>query len=174
MKPHHQHPGQGPKPRPRPHQPKEVPFATRLIDANGGFSLAVDGSVTPVEFSFVPADDLVVTELSLIFEGNGKIAFGDYFAHLNAALTNGVGIVLQTQGVDVQAGFKTTRDLLEYSSPEGFYVGDGGAKSIVKATRKFTQGLALKDRYGDGIKLVVQDDLTGFSYAIASVLGYTA
>jgi hypothetical protein len=151
-----------------------VPFATRLIDADGEFSLAVDGFVTPVEFTFVPDDDLVVTELSLIFEGNGKISLGDSFAHLNTALTNGVGIVLRSQGIDVPAGFRATRDLLEYSSPEGFLYVEAGGKSVVKATRKFTQGLRLNDRHGDGIKLVVQDDLTGFSYAIASVLGYTA
>lgn len=166
------------RPQPRPYNPRGVPFSTRLVDANGSFSLAVDGSVNPVEFDFEPDDNLLVTELSLIFEADGRVAFGDNFAHLKGALANGVGIELQTQGVDVAAGFRTTRDLLEYASPEGFYVsdidgGEAGGKTIVKATRKFTRGLTLVERRGDHIKLVVKDNLTGFSYAIASVLGYT-
>lgn len=166
-----------PRPQPRPYRPRGVPFSTRLVDANGSFSLAVDGSVNPVEFDFEPDDDLAVTELSLIFEADGPVVFGDNFAQLKA-LVKGIEIELQTQGVDVKARFGTTRDLLEYSVPGGFYVSDvdgsdAGGKSIVKATRKFTRPLMLMERRGDHIKLVVKDDLTGFSYAIASVLGYT-
>lgn len=163
---------QRPNPNPHPHRPSGLPFATRLLDANQSFSLAVDGSAAPIDFQFVPADDLTVTELALIFEGTGPIDFGDNFTFIKE-LANGIDIQLQSYGIDVVARFKTTRDLLEYTSPDGFYVASGGGRHIVKATRKFTQGLMLRDRTSDFIKLTVKDDLTKLTYGVASVMGYT-
>lgn len=160
------------KPKPKPHHPKDIPFATRLLDANMNFSLTVDGSAGAIDYEFVPDDDVVVTELALMFEDNGQLAYGDKFLSL-AALANGVTIELQSHGQVVTAGFATTRDLLEYSSPDGFYTDAGGGLYIVKATRQFSQGLRLRDRHGDYIKLTVADDLTGLAYGVASVLGYT-
>jgi hypothetical protein len=170
MTKHHGNPHQRPKP-PRPHG--DVPFASRLIDQAGNFSLVVDGSANPIDYTFVPADDLVVTELALMFEGNGPIDFGDKFASIDM-LMNGIAIELQSYGHVIQANFTTTRDLMEYSSPCGFQIESGGGSNIIKATRHFTQGLTLRDRYGDHIKLVVRDNLTKLTYGIASVLGYTA
>jgi len=159
-----------PRPNPQPHG--AVPFASRLIDQAGNFSLVVDGSAGPIDYTFVPADDLVVTELALMFEGNGPIDFGDNFA-FTKMLMNGIVIELRSYGHVINANFTTTRDLLEYSSPCGFQVENGGGRHIVKATRHFSQGLTLKDRYGDHVKLTVRDDLTKMTYGIASILGYT-
>jgi len=161
-------------PYPYPHQRKDLPFSARLIDANMNSSLIVDGSTAPIDYAFVPPDDIVVTELALLFECNGPIEFGDHFINLHGALMNGMQVELQTYGVPVAATFQTTRDLLEYSSPDGFYVGSGGGRHIIKATRRFTQGLVLRDKTADYIKLTIKDDLTSLTYGIASVLGYTA
>ena len=163
--PHHH------KPKPKPHN-KDVPFAARLVDANMNTSLVVDGSAAPIEYLFVPPDDVVVTELALIFEGHGAIEFGDNFVTLKA-LVNGIDIELQSYGMPIVFTFKTTRNLLEIASPDGFFVGDGGGRAIVKATRRFTEGLVLRDKRSDFIKLTVEDDLTGLTYGVASVLGYT-
>ena len=181
--PHH-HGRPHPHPNPRPHQPKDIPFATRLLDANNNFSLLVDGSAGAVDFTFVPADDLTVTELSLIFVTADEAAedeaierdaidFGNRFIGQDGPLDNGIDIELQSYGQVIGASFKTTRDLLEYSSPAGFYTEEGIGSYVVKATRQFSQGLRLRDRYGDSIKLTVKDDLTKLGYGIASVLGYT-
>jgi hypothetical protein len=170
--PHPHHPHNKPKPNPRPHNPKGIPFATRLLDANLNSSLIVDGSTSPIDYQFVPADDLTVTELALIFEDNGQLAYGDKFLSL-AALTNGILIELQSYGQVVRAPFSTTRDLIEYASPGGFYTDSGGGRYIVKAARHFTQGLQLRDRHQDYIKLTVADNLTGLAHGVASVLGYT-
>jgi len=167
-KPHHPH-----HPHHQPQPKNGLPFAARLLDANHSSSLVVDGSAAPIDFTFIPPDDVMITELALIFEGKGPIDFGDRFACLNTALTNGFDVQLQSYGVPVAVNFKTTRDLLEYSSPDGFYTGDGGGHFIVKATRRFTQGLFLRDKRSDHIKLTVNDDLTKLTYAVASVLGYT-
>ena len=167
--PHHSH---RPKPKPKPHHPKDIPFATRLLDANMSASLTVDGSAGAIDYEFIPDDDLTVTELALMFEFTGQLAYGDKFLNIDA-LTNGIIIELQSHGQLVNAAFATTRDLLEYSSPDGFYTDAGGGRYIVKATRQFTQGLRLRDRHGDYIKLTVADDLTGLAYGVASVLGYT-
>ena len=170
--PHPYHPHQPrPNPNPKPHQPKDVPFATRLIDATNNFSLAIDASAGAVDFTFVPADDLTVTELALIFEGKGQFAFDQFFTL--PALVAGIKIELQSYGQVVGAVMQTTRDMLEYASPAGFYTAHENGSSIVKATRQFSHGLTLHDRYGDYIKLTVSDDLSKLSYGIASVLGYT-
>jgi hypothetical protein len=133
----------------------------------------VDGSAAPVEFMFVPADDVKVTELSLIFEDKGQFGFGDSFLGQEGPLVNGLDIELQSHGESVVANFKTTRELLEYASPDGFYTGEGKGTYVIKATRQFSKGLKLKDRDGDFIKLTIQDDLTKLGYGVASVLGYT-
>jgi len=167
----HPHSKKPPKPPKPPKHPKDLPFATRLFDVNFNTSLLVNGSAAPVEYALVPEDDIIVTELALIFEANGQLAFGDNFVKL-PALVNGIEIEIQSFGEVVTANFKATRDLVEYASPGGFYT-EGSGTFIVKATRQFSQGLKLRDRYGDFIKLTVQDDLTALSYGVASVLGYT-
>lgn len=157
--------------KPKPHKPAEVPFATRLVDDNGSFSLVVDGT-TPIDFGFVPDDDVVCTELSLLFEDNGQFKYGDNFLSVGA-LANGIEIEIQSYGRVLSATFHTTRDLVEYASPGGFWTDSGGGRSIVKATRRFSEGVRLRDRYADYIKLTVSDNLTAMPYGIASVLGYS-
>jgi hypothetical protein len=159
------------KKKPPPKHPKDIPFAARLLDANSNPSLLVDGSTTAVDYTFAPDDDVNVAELTLVFQGTGQITYNQFLEL--TALANGVAIEIQTSGELVNAAFTTTRELLEYSSPDGFYVDKDANSYIVKATRQFSQGLRLRDRFGDFVKLTVADDLSRLTYGVASVLGYT-
>jgi len=157
------------------------PIATRLDNA-GDTELAVDGSTTPVAFSFdaLADDDAVITELQLIFEDNSDIDFGNRFMGLGSGsqLPNGIEVEVKTEEalIHIQT-IKATRGLLRFSSAGNFELHSGaGFRYIVKASRSFPDGLMIR-RAGsyptnDYFKVTINDDLSGLTYGVATVFGF--
>lgn len=139
---------------------------------NGGSSqMAVNGSITPIEFT-IPAeasDDLIVTSLLFeAFDGGVKI---DNFLGLNSELDNGILIEVKSQDETFQfLPIKTTQEFDSH-----FSFGSGRSFSIVFASGNdsmvarfgldapFTlkkQGTYASDDY---IKVIIRDNLSSIS-----------
>lgn len=140
---------------------------------NGGSSnMAVNGSVTPVVFSYEPGanDDSHVEVMCLIAEFTGAAAIGNKFlADAVGTLTN--GLLIEAKADDVVYSFgnaKRTRDLIEFSQPQGGLNLITGTSSLIQIFFFIPEGLTLCKAgtfaSPDFIKATVRDDLRSISF----------
>jgi hypothetical protein len=133
-----------------------------LRDSGGSENLIVNGSPTPIEFSFDadPTDDLYLLDLKMVFIC-GAIQFGqDKFSNRNP-LTEGIKIELRTNSITAQlALIKTNEDFMFFCG------GTRDCSLIVASVDILTTGLGLSGAVklvggsGDFVKVTVQDNLT--------------
>ena len=141
---------------------------------NGGNSsnLAVNGSVTPVVFSYTAGaeKDSHVDVMCLIAEFTGSPAIGNKFlADALGTLTN--GLLIEAKADDVAYSFgtlKRTRDLIECSQPQGGLNVITGTTSLLQVFFFIPEGLKLCKAgtfaTDDFIKATVRDDLRGLAF----------
>ena len=135
-----------------------------LIDGDG--SANIDGSVTPVNFYITPnAGDLMeVVELSIELSDGGTPSIDEY-GNIGSALTNGVQIFLERDGVATPLGLPIVdnRGLINLG-PELTYIELAANERVVKATfniRDFAKnGVTLDSTTGDKLGIIIQDDLS--------------
>jgi len=145
-----------------------------LEDSGGSEDMLVDGSVTPVEFSYSPAAGIVIAVESVLvvftsddFEFDGA-SFGP-----NAALTNGFDFKLTIDA--------STTTLFTIKQNEDFLrvpgripvINNTGPKDLLSAAFVFGGLIKLDGTEGDEISVVVNDDMTSvkFKYLTATVYG---
>jgi hypothetical protein len=140
---------------------------------NGGSAnMAVNGSSTPVVFSYSPGNDLDVEihSMCLIAEFTGTPAIGNKFlADAVGTLTN--GLLLEAKDGDVSFSFgtlKRTRDLIEISTPQGGFNIISGTTSLVQIFIFIPPGMRLVKQGAfpndDFVRATVRDDLRSISY----------
>ena len=94
-------------------QPSAISDQFQEHALNGGKSLNVDGSVTPVEFRVLcdPVYDKYITNMRMWFQDNG-IKFGQFMG-INGSLANGIDIIIRSQNLErtlLAEPIRTTED----------------------------------------------------------------
>ena len=130
---------------------------------NGGSDdLRVDGSTTPVAFTY-GADatyDISILDVKFVLAAN-SITFGtNYFGSESGPLSNGVLVEVTSNGntgtVDT---LKTNEDFVFFASPGGFnWI--VSSKDMIYSGWLVGGGLKLYAGTGDNIKVTIRDDLT--------------
>jgi hypothetical protein len=141
---------------------------------NGSNSnMAVNGSVTPKEFSYTATGtefDINLEVMCLIAEFSGSPAIGNKFiADAIGTLTNGLLVEAKVDDVTYTFGnLKRTRDLIEVSQPQGGFNVIAGTTSLLQiffymphSTRLVKHGIYGAD---DFIKATVRDDLSSLTF----------
>jgi hypothetical protein len=138
-------------------------FPSRKFITNAGSkNMAVDGSVTPVVFSYAPppATLFTVGELILNATGTGTIAqplteFWNF-----AALANGLSIEFMINGVMVSESgiIKNNFDMIQYVGAE--FLGKVlGTRNVVRGGFDFIPHFTLNGDRGDYFRVIVNDNL---------------
>jgi len=129
---------------------------------NGGSpDLLVDGSVTPVEFTYDSdaTDDISIQEIHFTLASN-SITFGsDYFGATSGPLTNGtlVQVVTELGTVDLY-NLKQNESFVNFASPGGFqWV--VSSKDLMSSAYVVGGGLVLRAGTTDKVKVTVRDDI---------------
>jgi hypothetical protein len=166
------------------------PYANRSIDdipsliiaqqirlaGGGSANMAVNGSVTPVVFEYLPSNnyDVEITALSFLFEDVTAFVFGNNFIRSGLAqLTN--GLLLEVKAADQTVtwqNMKRTRDVVEICDDFDIVA---GTVNFFRARIHLPKSLRLS-RAGtyaqpDFIRVTVQDNLTTFDFAEAHFQG---
>lgn len=124
-------------------------------------SLLVDGSGTPVTFSY-EADatyDISIQEIHFTLASN-SITFGsDYFGATSGPLTNGVLIEVDTEaGTTVLYTLKQNESFVNFASPGGFQW-IVSSKDLLSSAYVIGGGLVLRGGTTDKVRVVVRDDI---------------
>jgi len=125
-------------------------------------SLLVDGSVTPVAFTYTADStyDISVQEIKFTLVSK-RVTFGkDYFGAVSGPLTNGLLVeATVNDGTTVILGdIHQNEDFVNFASPGGFeWV--VSAKDMMSASYVSGGGLRLIAGTSDNIKVTVQDDI---------------
>jgi len=127
----------------------------------GSPSLLVDGSVTPVVFTYTahPTQDISLQEVKFVMAANG-ITFGtDYFGATAGPLPNGLLVEVTAGGVTgTVALLQQNEDFVNFASPGGFeWV--VSSKDLLASTWLVGGGLKLEAGSADKVQITVQDDI---------------
>ena len=146
-----------------------------LEDSGGSSDLGVDGSGTPVEFTFDadPTDDIRLASLRFVLICNTIRTDVGSFGPLNSALTNGVKVEVRSNSVTTQiALLKETVHFLGFHGPSSQPFDRSGSYDQMIIQHSFG-GTKLFAGTGDFVKVTVQDDLSSnqFEYFFVSVAG---
>ena len=140
---------------------------------NGGSEdQAVNGSVTPVRFSYSPPTGYELICARIVFYMEGTTAFDSNLFGDITALTNGWAI--EMNGVEAMSA-KTNRDLGTYMyDMKGDEIYGKVNRTIIGrfSFNKFTDGAdGITIRDGESFITVVRDDLSSLTYLEAKIMG---
>lgn len=151
----------------------------------GSTSLKVNGSVTPVEFTFpmVATEDIYIREIRFFGSGNG-IKFGQFLSQSGGGLTNGIKIQIKTDNQFIELPLiKTTedfRDKFAFGTADNFQltVQSGGDSFLAVFYADAPFPLRHIGTFGPGnddyLKVFIQDNLTAGLIKLDSlVFGYS-
>lgn len=130
-------------------------------DGASSENLLVDGSGTPVEFTYDadPTYDISLQEIKFVMASN-SITFGtDYFGAVSGPLTNGL-LVEVTAGGSTGTVFniKQNEGFVNFASPGGFeWI--VSSKDLLASTWLVGGGLVLRAGTADEVKVTVRDDI---------------
>jgi hypothetical protein len=128
---------------------------------SGSNSLLVDGSVTPVVFTY-DSDatyDISIQEIKFTLVGN-VISFGsNYFGSTPGPLTNGLLVqVVTVDGTITLYNLRQNESFVNFASPGGFeWV--VSSKDMMTSNYLIGGGLKLRANSGDQVKVTVRDDI---------------
>jgi hypothetical protein len=132
-----------------------------FVKASGSDSLLVNGSVTPVIFTYA-ADaikDISLQELKFVLSANG-VAFGtNYFGSIAGPLTNGLLVEVVAGGnTGTVYNLLQNESFVNFASPGGFeWV--VSSKDLMASTWLVGGGLKLVHGTSDVVRVTVRDDL---------------
>ena len=147
-----------------------------LTDSGGDHNMLVDGSVTPVAFTFEPPTGVTISvqEILVIFTADDFAFDGASFGP-NTALANGIKVETTLDG--------TTTEIFNIIQNEDYLripgriplVNNTGPKDVLGVAFQFGGLLKLVQADGDNITITVRDDLTSvkLKYLTATVFGAT-
>lgn len=138
-------------------------YVNTFIQNIGSANLIVNGSVTPVVFTF-PADaykDIQLSELRFAITTQDFTFDGKSFGS-TTMLTNGVLVEIVAGGVTYfVANIKQNEDWLFYNSPTGVTLNNTGPKDILAMGFFLGDNLVLKAGTSDCVRITIRDNLTG-------------
>jgi hypothetical protein len=153
-------------------------FEQLLLDG-ATIDMAVDGSVTPVDYTYTVPTDQRIRVSRMVFsveDGNAKFDAAD-FGQIGGGLSNGVEISNTPDGgsPDILTNWKNNRDMrhsMPFFQQQSEQIGQGGEYIGVWPISDILsggKGLYLND--GDTFTVTVQDDLTPLSFMSGRILG---
>lgn len=159
--------------------PKVSMFRTWFTDSSGSHNINVDGSTTPVAFSF-DADayvDFQVNEVHIILQGEGMVGNTSYKnfgnGHING-LTNGILFQITLSGVTFDWFLHPIKKLGQF-----FHYQDDWQEVESMVTTEidmfssfYMQDILLRAGTTDKIEIIIQDDLSNFNDAEIMVTGH--
>lgn len=134
-----------------------------LVNSTPSDNMAVDGSVTPVDFIYSPPPGTIYTvfEISLTATGTGNFdqALTKFWSF--PALTNGISIKTRVKGIEIlqPSIIKSNFDMIEYLKAN-FREKAFGSKNIVTGGFAFPATFTLNSEYGDFFSMTISDNLT--------------
>lgn len=146
------------------------------LQDGGSSNMLVDGSSTPVEFSFDadPTSDIALSELRIVLTANSIPFNGSSFGPIST-LTNGILVSVRAQSVTTQIGaaMKINEELLALVSPQGVFFNDTGPATVMSTGLSFGGNVVLDSGSADFVKITIQDDLTSalFDHFQATIWG---
>lgn len=154
-----------------------------LTDSGGSEDLIVNGSGTPVEFTYEadPAEDIFLRELRVIMSCNGIGFDGDSFGK-GHALTNGllVEVTVNDGAFYDLINVKINEDMLRFATSQGINLFSefSAATDVLVASYQFSGREKLVAGSSDELKITVRDNYTnvglyGMMYLTATFSGYT-
>jgi len=157
--------------------PTSTGSVVSFLSSGGSSDLVVDGSSSPVTFSFAadPIDDIQLSNLRLVFVPSKLKLNGNTFGKGGGSLSTGVSI-------DITANNGTfARQLMQLTINEDFFrlldVQGGGQKDIVAGTIPFGGNVLLKGGSSDVLSVTIHDDLSAgnreIDYFTATAYGVT-
>lgn len=147
-----------------------------LTDTGGGYDMLVNGSSTPVAFTFSPpiGETVSVQEILVIFTADDFSFDGASFGP-NSALSNGIKVETTLDG--------TTTEIFNILQNEDYLripgrvplVNNTGPKDVLGASFQFGGLLKLVQADGDNVTITVRDNLTSvkLKYLTATLFGAT-
>jgi hypothetical protein len=134
---------------------------------NGGSEdLAVNGSLTPVEFVFNAdaTNDISLNEVRFVLVANTVKIDGASFGP-SSTLPNGVLLEIRSDSNTTSvATVKKTEDFLSSYSPGGTTLDRSGSTDLIVAGFYFGGAAKLKAGTGDFVKVTIRDDLSAGTY----------
>lgn len=135
---------------------------TEYLKNGSSSDMLVDGSSTPVTFTYTPTEIKYITQIRCFGGGNG-IKFA-VFLSKNIPLANGIEFTIQTGGDSVTLKPVTTtedwKNLFSFPSATDFRIDvQSGADQFI-AIHNSELPFALDPTYSDYVQAKVQDDLT--------------
>ncbi len=152
-------------------------FEILLLDGST-IDMAVDGSITPVEYSFtVPTDRRIRISKAVLYleDGNSNFDSG-VFADLGSSLTNGVEVSVTPDGGSpiVLTNWKNNRDIrasMSIFAPQSEQTGKGGEyRGVWDISNILSAGIGLRLNDGDKFSITIQDDLGPLNFMSFMIL----
>ena len=150
----------------------------KLTNTGGSGDMIVDGSVTPVVFSYNAdsTNDIGMGELRMVVTTQDFTFDGSSFGG-KPALTNGILIEFISEGNNILfLTLKRNEDFLFFPSTVGLTLNNTGPKDVLVASIVLGGGPKLKAGTADAVKMTIRDNLTGgganvFNYFQAQFYG---
>lgn len=136
----------------------------RLLNGSSE-SLAVNGSVTPVNFDFTPAsgETWYIETIGFFLQDNGTTSPTN-FGSISGGLTNGVDVIIKSKGVEYTfTNLKTNIDLAMCFRDNYFVPGTAGlfeTNDIAISETILRNPVVLQNSTSDFIRFRIQDNLT--------------
>lgn len=154
-------------------------FLPLTIDGEltGDTSMAVDGSVTPVEFWVkpLPNQDLIVRGLTIRVGDNGTPEF-DGYGNIVGPLTNGLEFFVESNGVQLPSPtiIKRNADYLQLQPRvvNSLYANNIRIIDYDVSFYSFSDGLTLFNRYNDRFVVKINDNLSTLSLHEIGIYGF--
>jgi hypothetical protein len=132
-----------------------------FVKNGGSDSLLVDGSGTPIVFSY-NADttyDISIQEIHFTLVSNSITYGSDYFGATSGPLTNGVLVQVDTEfGTTDLYNLKQNESFVNFASPGGFQW-IVSSKDLLSSAYVIGGGLVLRGGTTDKVKVTVRDDI---------------
>lgn len=147
-------------------------FFTKLLNS-GSAIMSVDGSATPVYFTYAPASNEVAYLECILFDiqDSGTTTY-DKFGAITA-LTNGISILIKSKGTEYTfANFKNNETILMLFNDHGVITPTSGfieQSDTYRGSVHFMQHIRLDGAQGDYIKFKINDNLTTIDHMDACI-----
>jgi len=132
------------------------------VESGGSSDLRVDGSTTPVTFSYLADStyDISLQEIKFTMVANG-ITFGNnYFGSTSGPLTNGLSVQVVSGGDTIDLfTLEVNEHFINFASPGGWeWIVSN--KDVMTSAYLIGGGVKLYAGTGDQVKVTVQDDIS--------------
>lgn len=132
-----------------------------FVENGGSSSLLVDGSGTPLVFTYDadPSYDISIQEITFTLASN-SITFGsNAFGAAAGPLTNGLLVQVDTEyGTTTLETLRQNEDFVNFASPGGFQW-IVSSKDLLSSSYSIGGGLVLRGGTTDKVKVTVRDDI---------------